>query len=101
MNANQVKGILRAIVPAAVAYVVGRGWLSQGSASDVAAALIALLSAGWSVQAHTDASAIKAVAAMPDIQAIVAEPNPRDGVAAAVADPTQTKVVSSTQGPKP
>ena len=97
MNQNQLAGIARALVPAIVAYVVGRGWLSESSAASVAAAVIALLSAGWSMQAHTDANAIKTVAAMPDVKAIVAEPNPQDGMAAAVADTTQVKVISSAQ----
>jgi hypothetical protein len=97
MNQNQITGIARALVPSIVAYVVGKGYLSQSSAADVSAAIIALLAAGWSVQTHTDANAIKTVAAMPDVKAIVAEPNPQDGMAAAVADTTQVKVISSAQ----
>lgn len=97
MNQNQIMGIARALVPSIIAYVVGKGYLSQSSAADVSAAIIALLAAGWSVQTHTDANAIKTVTAMPDVQAIVATTNPKDGIAAAVADPAQPKVVSLTE----
>lgn len=97
MNQNQITGLARALVPAIVAYIVGKGYLSQSSAADVSAAIIALLAAGWSVQTHSDASAIKTVAAMPDVKAIVAQPNPADGMAAAVVDPAQPKVMSLTQ----
>ena len=98
MNQNQITGLARALVPALIAYVVGKGWLSQSSAADVSAAIIALLAAGWSVQTHTDSNAIKTVAAMPDVRAIVAQPNPQDGMAAAIADQTQPKVVSAAEG---
>ena len=53
MNMNVINGVLRAVLPAAIAYVVGKGWLSSSSAADVTAAIIALLSAGWSVQTNT------------------------------------------------
>jgi hypothetical protein len=49
---NVISGILRAIVPAIIAYAVGKGWLSQSSAADVTAAIIALASAGWSVKSN-------------------------------------------------
>jgi hypothetical protein len=51
MNSNLssvVAGIAQAVVPALVAYAVGKGWLSQSSAADVGAAIITLLAAGWS-----------------------------------------------------
>ena len=52
MDLNIVNGVLRAVVPALVAYLVGRGYLSQSSAADVAAAIIAIASAGWSVKTN-------------------------------------------------
>ena len=52
MNMNIISGVLRAVVPALIAYVVGKGWLSTSSAADVSAAIIAIISAGWSVQSN-------------------------------------------------
>ena len=48
MTQNQFMGILRAIVPGAVAYAVGRGWISASSAADIGAAVVTLAAAGWS-----------------------------------------------------
>lgn len=52
MDMNVVAGVVRAIVPALVAYLVGKGWLTQSSAADVSAAIIALFAAGWSVKSN-------------------------------------------------
>jgi hypothetical protein len=49
MDINTVNGIIRAILPAALAYAVGKGWLSQSAAADVTAAVVAIASAIWSV----------------------------------------------------
>ena len=52
MDMNVIAGIVRAVVPAVVAYLVGKGYLSSSSAADVGAAIIAILSAGWSVKSN-------------------------------------------------
>ena len=96
MNRQQLTGIARALVPALIAYIVGKGWLSQSSATDVSAAIIALLAAGWSVQTNSDASAIKTVTAMPDVKQIVVKAGAVDGAAQAAADPAQPKVVKAS-----
>ena len=49
MNTDQMTGVLRAIVPAGVAYAVGRGWIPQSSAADVITAALACGAAGWSI----------------------------------------------------
>jgi hypothetical protein len=48
-------GILRAIVPGAVAYAVGKGWVPAGSAADIGAALIAIGAAAWSFISNIEA----------------------------------------------
>jgi len=62
-----VMGILRAVVPAGVAYVAGRGWISAGSAGEIGAALIAFVAAMWSATTNTQSAQIATVAAMPEI----------------------------------
>jgi hypothetical protein len=54
MNVNTVNGILRAVVPAAIAYAVGKGWISSSDAADITAALITLGSAAWSVTTNLE-----------------------------------------------
>jgi hypothetical protein len=54
MNANAFMGIVRALVPALVAYLVGKGIVPSGEAADFGAALIAMGAAGWSVFTNWD-----------------------------------------------
>jgi hypothetical protein len=49
MNYEQFTGILRALLPAAMAYAVGKGWIPAGSVADISAAVVAVAAAVWSV----------------------------------------------------
>ena len=49
MDMNTVNGVIRAVVPAALAYAVGKGWVSSSSVADITAAVLAVAAAGWSV----------------------------------------------------
>lgn len=49
MNYDQVTGIIRAVAPAALAYCVGKGWISQSDVGEITAALVAVGAAIWSV----------------------------------------------------
>lgn len=49
MNFDQVTGILRAVVPSALAWAVGAGYVPAGSVGDITAAVVALAAAAWSV----------------------------------------------------
>lgn len=50
MNTDQITGIVRALVPAACAYAVGKGWITTSSVGDITAAAVAVASAIWSIQ---------------------------------------------------
>ena len=50
MNTDQITGIIRAVVPAVVAWLVGKGYIPGGSAADVSSALVAIGAAIWSIQ---------------------------------------------------
>lgn len=52
MDINVINGVLRALVPAALAYAVGKGWLSQSQVADITAALLTLVAAAWSVKTN-------------------------------------------------
>lgn len=56
MTQNQLMGILRAVVPAMVAYLVAKGWVSDSNAADVGAAIITIGSAVWSVVSNMEPS---------------------------------------------
>ncbi len=65
MQTDQITGIVRAVVPALVAYLVGKGWIPAGSAADIGALILAALAAGWSVASNTKSAKTASVAAMP------------------------------------
>ena len=50
MNSDQVTGVVRAILPAVLAYAVAKGWITTSSVGDITAAAVAVASAVWSVQ---------------------------------------------------
>lgn len=49
MDWNVVNGVLRAVIPATLAFAVGKGWITQSQVGDITAAIITLAAAGWSV----------------------------------------------------
>ena len=74
LNQDQFLGILRALVPAGMAYAVGRGWVSASSAGEVSAAVITISAAVWSGFAHTNSAKLAAVEALPEVRSIVVKP---------------------------
>jgi hypothetical protein len=93
MNQDQFLGMLKIAVSSLIAYVVGKGWIPAGAASDVGAAVVAVGAAWWSYRAHSDSAKISAVTALPDVKKIVTVQNPANpAVAAAAQDSSQTKV---------
>lgn len=56
MDMNTLNGILRALVPAGLAYAVGKGWITQSSVGDVTAAVMAVAAAAWSVASNRKTS---------------------------------------------
>jgi len=93
MNQDQFLGMFKIAATGLVAYVVGKGWIPAGAASDVGAALVAIAAGAWSYRAHSDSAKIAAVTALPDVKKIVTVSVPiNPAVAAAASDATQTKV---------
>ncbi len=52
MDLNTLNGILRAVIPAILAFAVGKGWISQGTVGDITAAIVTLVAAAWSVKSN-------------------------------------------------
>lgn len=46
---NTINGVVRAVVPAALAYAVAKGWISSSSVADITAAFVAVAAAIWSI----------------------------------------------------
>lgn len=49
MDINSVNGVVRAIVPAVLAYCVGKGWIAETTVVDITAAAVAVVAAIWSL----------------------------------------------------
>lgn len=54
MTLNQINGVLRAIVPAALAYAVGKGWIPQDQVTEITAAVVTITSAIWSIISNVE-----------------------------------------------
>jgi hypothetical protein len=52
MNDNVIGGILRAVIPPAIAYLIGKGILPAADYGSVVTAVIALATAAWSVKTN-------------------------------------------------
>ena len=52
MDINIIGGVIRAVAPALIAYLAGKGILPAADYSGVIAAVIALIAAGWSVKTN-------------------------------------------------
>jgi hypothetical protein len=104
MNLDQILSILRVVL--SVGGPVGALLVARGMSADqvtalstsiitICGALPPIIAAVWGAFAHTDEAKVAAAAALPGVAAVVVKVSASDGVAAAAADPTQPKVVSS------
>lgn len=96
---DKIGGWVRAGVGAAFVAAVARwpvlgAYLAPDVQTQLAAALAALVVGAWSQLTKTDDAKMKMTEALPDVANIVVKPTATDGVAAAAADPTRTKVVT-------
>jgi hypothetical protein len=59
MNSDMIGGVLRAVVPAALAYLIGKGAIPAGDYSAVVTSVVALVTAAWSVRTNKSGKTIK------------------------------------------
>ena len=95
-NSDQLLSLLRTILQIAGTAIVAHGTLGINGAmwEQISGAILMIAPTIWSMFVHTDSAKLAAVAALPDVEKIVVQPQASDGVGKALADPTQTKVVS-------
>lgn len=94
MNSSQLTGILRAVVPAIVAYLAGKGILFDADTWNIIiGSLVSIIAAVWSAKVHTESSTVIAAAEVPGVSVRVgALASPE--IKTIAADPTQPKVTS-------
>lgn len=71
LPSNQVNGILRALLPCVVGYVVAQHWLPVGVANEIGGGLITVVIAYWSYVTNSSDSVVKAAADHPDVHQVV------------------------------
>lgn len=59
MNSDMIGGIVRALFPPAIAYLVGKGILPTGDYGAVATGIVSLITAIWSVHSNQTGKTIK------------------------------------------
>ena len=58
MNADMIGGIIRALVPPVIAYLIGKGTLPAGDYGAVVTGLVAVVTAIWSVRTNVTGKVI-------------------------------------------
>ena len=59
MNSDMIGGVIRAVFPPAIAYLVGKGILPAGDYGAVATGIVSLFTAIWSVRTNRTGKTIK------------------------------------------
>lgn len=59
MNSDMIGGVIRAVFPPAIAYLVGKGILPAGDYGAVATGIVSLFTAIWSVHTNRTGKTIK------------------------------------------
>jgi len=59
MNTDMIGGVIRAVLPPIVAFLIGKGVLPAGDYGSVVTGLVALVTAVWSVRTNTTGKVIK------------------------------------------
>jgi hypothetical protein len=59
MNTDMIGGVIRAVVPPILAYLIGKGTLPAGDYSAVVTGLVAVITASWSIHTNKTGKVIK------------------------------------------
>ena len=59
MNTDMIGGVIRAVLPPVIAYMIGRGVLPAGDYGSVVTGFVALVTAVWSIRTNTTGKVIK------------------------------------------
>lgn len=69
MNPSQYAGILRIVLPAALSFAVGKGWITQDIVAQIGSVLAAVVaSGGWSAASLSTSSMAQTVSSVDGLQ---------------------------------
>src|SRR6266699_6625230 len=100
MNQDQFLGLVRNGTALASGIAIGHGWLSAEQGTLVAGIVISLVPLVWSVLAHTNLAKLIAASTVPEVKAIVVEPNGNKVIEEAARDPSQGKIIHEGDQPR-
>jgi len=72
MTLDMIKGIIRTVVPALLAYLVGNGIITNDTVSMIVTVLTTLAAAGWSIYNKQPTQVVSQAAAVSGVEKIVA-----------------------------
>lgn len=100
MNYAAITGLIRVVVPSALAYAIGKGWVTQDMATQVMSFLGTIaVAGGWSAVANTNLSLAKSVAAVPGLSVHVDAAAPPE-LREAANDRSVPDIVPATLAPR-
>lgn len=67
MTLDQITGPIRILLPAILAYAVGKGWIPGESVGDITLAVIAVIAAIWSIYSNRQSAMVANAAKTPDV----------------------------------
>jgi len=100
MNQEQFLGLVRNAAALGSGIAIGRGWITAEQGTLIAGMAISLVPLVWSFLAHTNLAKLAAAATVPEVKAIVVEPNGNKAVDAATRDPNQGKIIKKGEEPR-
>jgi hypothetical protein len=94
MNYDQFTGVLRALLPAMLAFAVGKAWIPSAAVGDISAAVLAIAAAVWSFLNNRTTAKAAAVSETPGVKVVVAQ-NAPEAMKELAADTTVPNVVTA------
>jgi hypothetical protein len=100
MNQDQFLGVVRNLAALLSGVAIGKGWITADQATLVGGIVVAIAPLLWTYFAHTNLAKLVAAASVPEVKAIVVEPNGNKTIEAASRDPAQGKIIKQGEEPR-
>ena len=100
MNQDQFLGLVRNATALGSGIAIGRGWISAETGTLIAGGVLSFVPLAWSFFAHTNLAKLAAAATVPEVKAIVVEPNGNKVIEEAARDPSQGKIIHEGDQPR-
>jgi len=100
MNQDQFLGLVRNAAALGSGIAIGHGWITAEQGTLIIGIVLSFVPMAWSWFAHTNMAKLAAASSVPEVKAIVVQPNGNKAMEAATKDPLQGKVIKEGQQPR-